>query len=67
MNRTARVERTTKESSVLVEVDLDGAGKIDIGTGIGFFDHMLGSFGTHAAFDRAGFRKLKVRLVIGTP
>jgi len=53
VNRTARVERTTKESSVLVEVDLDGAGKIDIGTGIGFFDHMLGSLGTHAAFDLA--------------
>jgi imidazoleglycerol-phosphate dehydratase len=53
VNRTARVERTTKESSVLVELDLDGAGKIDVGTGVPFFDHMIGSLGVHAAFDLA--------------
>ena len=51
MNRTARVERVTTESSVLVDVDLDGAGKVDVSTGVPFFDHMLGSLGTHAAFD----------------
>jgi imidazoleglycerol-phosphate dehydratase len=53
VNRTARVERTTKESGVLVELDLDGAGKVDVDTGVPFFDHMLGSLGAHAAFDLA--------------
>lgn len=51
MNRTARVERTTKESAVLVEIDLDGAGKVDVSTGVPFYDHMLTSLGVHAAFD----------------
>ena len=51
MNRAARVERTTKESTVLVELDLDGAGKVDIDTGVPFFDHMLTSLGAHASFD----------------
>jgi imidazoleglycerol-phosphate dehydratase len=53
VNRTARVERTTKESGVLVELDLDGAGKVDVDTGVPFFDHMLGCLGAHAAFDLA--------------
>ena len=51
MNRTARVERTTRESTVLVELDLDGAGKVDVGTGVPFYDHMLSSLGVHASFD----------------
>lgn len=51
MNRFGRVERTTKESKVLVEVDLDGTGQTDISTGVPFFDHMLDALGTHAAFD----------------
>ncbi len=41
MSRTARIERTTSESSVVVELDLDGTGKADISTGVGFYDHML--------------------------
>jgi imidazoleglycerol-phosphate dehydratase len=41
----------TKESSVLVELDLDGTGTTEISTGIAFFDHMLTSLGKHAAFD----------------
>jgi imidazoleglycerol-phosphate dehydratase len=53
VKRTGRVERTTKESNVLVEVDLDGTSKIDVHTGVPFFDHMLASLGTHAAFDLA--------------
>ncbi|MBP2477287.1 imidazoleglycerol-phosphate dehydratase [Crossiella equi] len=51
MNRIARVERTTKESSIVVELDLDGAGKVDIETGVPFFDHMLHALGSHASFD----------------
>jgi imidazoleglycerol-phosphate dehydratase len=51
VSRTARVERVTKESSVLVELDLDGTGSTEVSTGIPFFDHMLMSLGKHAAFD----------------
>jgi len=51
MSRTGRVERVTKESSVLVEVNLDGTGKLDIATGIGFYDHMLSQLGKHGLFD----------------
>jgi imidazoleglycerol-phosphate dehydratase len=51
VNRIAKVERTTKESSVTVEINLDGAGKTDVSTGVPFFDHMLTSFGVHGAFD----------------
>ena len=51
MSRTARIERVTKESSVLVELDLDGTGTTEVTTGVAFFDHMLTSLGKHAAFD----------------
>lgn len=49
--RRGRVERTTKESSIVVEIDLDGTGRTDIATGVPFFDHMLTAFGQHGAFD----------------
>ena len=49
--RTARVERTTSESSVLVELDLDGTGITDISTTVGFYDHMLTAFGKHSLID----------------
>ena len=51
MNRVGRVERVTKESKVVVEIDLDGTGQTDIATGVPFFDHMLDSLGKHGAFD----------------
>lgn len=51
MNRIGRVERATKESTVVVEIDLDGAGKVDVSTGVPFYDHMLTAFGVHGAFD----------------
>jgi len=51
MARTGRVERATKETSVLVEVDLDGTGRVDVATGVGFFDHMLDQLGKHGLFD----------------
>jgi imidazoleglycerol-phosphate dehydratase len=51
MSRTARIERQTSESKVLVEVDLDGTGRHDVSTGVGFYDHMLSSFARHALVD----------------
>jgi imidazoleglycerol-phosphate dehydratase len=57
MSRSARVERSTKESQVEVSLDLDGSGTTDIATGVPFFDHMLSQLGKHALFD------LRVRAV----
>ena len=51
MTRTALVERTTKESDVRVELDLDGTGQASSDTGVPFFDHMLAQLGKHAGFD----------------
>jgi imidazoleglycerol-phosphate dehydratase len=51
MGRTARIERTTKESSVLVELDLDGTGFSTIDTGVAFFDHMLAQLAKHGGID----------------
>lgn len=51
MSRRARVERTTKESSVVVELDLDGQGVTDIETGVPFYDHMLAQLGKHGGID----------------
>jgi imidazoleglycerol-phosphate dehydratase len=49
--RRGRVERSTKETSVKVEIDLDGTGVANISTGIGFFDHMLNQIARHGGFD----------------
>jgi len=49
--RTARIDRETKESKVHVEVDIDGSGRADVSTGVGFYDHMLTSFARHALVD----------------
>ena len=51
MSRTASIERTTKESQVKVEVDLDGTGRVQVSTGVAFFDHMLDAFGRHSLVD----------------
>ena len=51
MNREALVERVTKETSVRVELRLNGSGSAEADTGIPFFDHMLEQLGTHAGFD----------------
>ncbi|WP_225729457.1 MULTISPECIES: imidazoleglycerol-phosphate dehydratase HisB [unclassified Nocardia] len=51
MSRTARVERVTKESNIVVELDLDGTGRTEIATGVPFYDHMLTALGAHASFD----------------
>ncbi len=49
--RTAEITRETKETQIRVRLDLDGTGSTSISTGVGFFDHMLDSFGRHAGFD----------------
>jgi len=53
VSRTATIDRTTKESQVHVELDLDGTGKAQVSTGVGFYDHMLQSFARHALIDLA--------------
>ena len=47
-SRTARIERATSESSVLVEIDLDGTGRTDISTTVPFYDHMLTALSRHS-------------------
>src|ERR1700712_3436143 len=51
MSRTARVERATSETKLVVEVDLDGTGRGDISTGVGFYDHMLTALARHSGMD----------------
>ena len=51
MARTALVQRTTKESDVRVELDLDGTGQASSETGVPFFDHMVSQLGRHGGFD----------------
>src|SRR6185312_15250700 len=51
MSRTARIERKTSESHVVLELDIDGAGVSDIATGVGFYDHMLTAFSRHSLID----------------
>ena len=50
-NRIAKINRTTGETDISLELNIDGTGKTSINTGIGFFDHMLNSFARHGLFD----------------
>jgi imidazoleglycerol-phosphate dehydratase len=49
--RTSKIKRETKETSIIVQVNIDGSGKTSISTGIDFFDHLITSFGKHAMLD----------------
>lgn len=49
--RIGEIERTTKETSITLRLDLDGSGQSDIDTGVGFLDHMLTLFSRHGMFD----------------
>ena len=49
--RIVKIERKTKETDIKLTINLDGEGKTDIQTGIGFFDHMLDGFARHGLFD----------------
>jgi len=51
MSRSSTVERATKETSIRVELELDGSGSASADTGLPFFDHMLQQLGAHAGFD----------------
>jgi imidazoleglycerol-phosphate dehydratase len=49
--RTATVSRTTRETDIAITLDIDGVGRADVSTGIGFYDHLLTSFAHHGLFD----------------
>src|SRR3712207_2482181 len=51
MARVGSYERETGETSVRVRLDLDGSGKVEVSTGVGFFDHVLHLLAHHAGFD----------------
>jgi len=51
MSRTARIQRDTKETKILVDLNIDGSGQSHIKTGIPFFDHMLTLFAKHSLCD----------------
>ena len=51
MSRTAEISRKTKETDIIVKLNIDGSGSPDIDTGIGFFDHMLTALCVHGGFD----------------
>jgi imidazoleglycerol-phosphate dehydratase len=51
MTRSATTHRATRETDVQIELDLDGAGRTEISTGLPFFDHMLDQVGRHGGFD----------------
>ncbi|MBY0523704.1 MAG: imidazoleglycerol-phosphate dehydratase HisB [Gemmataceae bacterium] len=51
MARTARIRRETGETRIDLQIDLDGTGKVQVATGVGFFDHMLTLLGKHSLID----------------
>lgn len=62
LQRHARVERTTRECDIAVELDLDGTGQVQVDTGVPFYDHMLTALGAHASFDLSVYAKGDVEI-----
>ncbi|GAN79323.1 imidazoleglycerol-phosphate dehydratase HisB [Acidocella aminolytica] len=62
MTRITSLSRKTNETDIIVTVNLDGTGKTDIDTGVGFFDHMLEAFGRHGLFDLSVIAKGDVHI-----
>ena len=72
MSRSSRLERITKETSVVVELDLDGTGTARVSTRVPFFDHMLAQRANHGLLDRGVLvREVGpprwLRVTVGTP
>ena len=68
--RTGEVSRQTNETQIEIKLDLDGSGKHDISTGIGFLDHMLTHLSVHGLFDLSSddlFHHCSARRDIGSP
>ena len=61
--RTSKINRTTKETEVIVSVNLDGHGKTSVNTGISFLDHLITAFGKHAMMDLQVRSKSKDNIV----
>lgn len=57
MTRTASRTRSTKETEIVIDLEIDGTGRSDASTGLPFFDHMLAQLGKHAGFDLRIFAK----------
>ena len=51
MARTSTIERNTNETKIKLDFNIDGTGKADIDSGVGFFDHMMHGFARHGLFD----------------
>ena len=51
LSRTAKIHRKTSETDIRLTLDVDGKGKADVRTGVGFFDHMLTAFARHSICD----------------
>ncbi|HEV3386270.1 MAG TPA: imidazoleglycerol-phosphate dehydratase HisB [Gemmata sp.] len=51
MSRTAQINRKTTETDIILSLNLDGSGNVEVSTGVGFFDHMLTHIGKHGLFD----------------
>ena len=51
MPRTAQIRRTTAETAIELDLNLDGSGQVEVATGVGFFDHMLTHIAKHGLFD----------------
>ena len=64
MDRKSNVSRTTSETDIQIEMNLDGKGKYNISTGVNFFNHMLEAFSKHSMIDLMRKETLKLMIII---